>query len=77
MKKAGLTRGPVVNNPPSKAGDTGWSPGRGTKIPHAITREPALCNNNPAQPKIRKENSPMKTLKIKWLGLNPTSNAGF
>ena len=27
--------GPVVKNPPSNAGETGSSPGRGTKIPHA------------------------------------------
>ena len=27
--------GPVVKNPPSKAGDVGLIPGRGTKIPHA------------------------------------------
>ena len=25
----------MVKNPPSSAGDTGSSPGRGTKIPHA------------------------------------------
>ena len=44
--------GPVVKNPPSKAGDVGSIPGRGTKIPHASgplsprasTREPA-CHN--------------------------------
>ena len=28
--------GPVVKNPPSKAGDTGSIPDRGTKIPHAV-----------------------------------------
>ena len=41
--------GPVVKNPPSKAGDAGSIPGRGTKIPravgqlspHAATTEPA------------------------------------
>ena len=27
--------GPVVKNPPSNAGDTGFIPARGTKIPHA------------------------------------------
>ena len=40
--------GPVVKNPPSKAGNMGSIPGRGTKIPHAAgqlspgaaTREP-------------------------------------
>ena len=44
--------GPVVENPPSNAGDTGLIPGRGTKIPHAAgqlspcstTKEPA-CHN--------------------------------
>ena len=42
--------GAVVKNPPANAGDTGSSPGRGTKIPHAAeqlslcttTTEPAL-----------------------------------
>ena len=28
--------GPVVENPPSNAGDVGSIPGRGTKIPHAV-----------------------------------------
>ena len=28
--------GPMVKNPPSKAGDTGLIPGWGTKIPHAM-----------------------------------------
>ena len=27
--------GTVVKNPPSNAGDTGWIPSLGTKIPHA------------------------------------------
>ena len=27
---------PVVNKPPSNAGDVGSIPGRGTKIPHAV-----------------------------------------
>ena len=44
--------GPVVQNLPSNAGDTGLIPGRGTKIPHAAgqlslraaTTEPA-CRN--------------------------------
>ena len=27
--------GPVVKNPPYKAGDTGLIPGQGTKMPHA------------------------------------------
>ena len=27
--------GPVVENPPSNAGDEGWIPGQGTRIPHA------------------------------------------
>ena len=44
--------GPVLKNPPSKAGDTGQIPGQGTKIPHATgqlspcatTRE-AVCHN--------------------------------
>ena len=28
--------GPVVKNPPYKAGDTGSIPGQGNKIPHAM-----------------------------------------
>ena len=28
--------GPVVENPPSNAGDAGSIPGQGTKIPHAL-----------------------------------------
>ena len=28
--------GPVVNNPPSNAGDAGLILGQGTKIPHAV-----------------------------------------
>ena len=46
------TCGPVVKHPPSNAGDVGWIPGQGTKIPHAaeqlslsaVTRELVLCN---------------------------------
>ena len=30
----GFPVGPVVKNPPSNAGDVGFIPGRGTKIPH-------------------------------------------
>ena len=44
--------GPVVINPPVNAGDMGWTPGVGTKIPHAArqlrsratTRESVHCN---------------------------------
>ena len=44
--------GPVVKNPPAKAGDTGWIPDQGTKIPHVAgqlsllttTGEPTHCN---------------------------------
>ena len=28
--------GPLVQNPPSSAGDVGSTPGQGTKIPHAV-----------------------------------------
>ena len=28
--------GPVIENPPPNAGDTGLIPGQGTKIPHAM-----------------------------------------
>ena len=47
--------GPVVKNPPSKAGNTGSIPARGTKIPHAtgqlstsaVTKDPACRNEDP------------------------------
>ena len=54
--------GPVVKNLPCNAGDTGWIPGRGTKIPHA-SGQLSLCaamedlkyyNYDPTQPKINK-----------------------
>ena len=32
----GFPGGPVVENPRANAGDAGSSPGRGTKIPHAV-----------------------------------------
>ena len=37
--------GPVVKNLPFNAGDIGWIPGRGTKIPtrHRVTK-PMHCN---------------------------------
>jgi len=43
--------GPVVRNPPSNTGDTGWIPGQGTKVRHtmqqlslhATTTEPMHC----------------------------------
>ena len=28
--------GPVAKNPPGNAGDTGWIPSQGIKIPHAL-----------------------------------------
>ena len=31
-----FTGGPVVKNPPCNAGDAGSTPGRGTKVPHAV-----------------------------------------
>ena len=34
----GFPCGPVVENPSSNAGDVGWIPGRGTKIPHAMVQ---------------------------------------
>ena len=56
---------PVVKNPPSDAGDMGSIPARGTKIPCATwqlsvcatTREPACHNENPAQPKKKKNSA--------------------
>ena len=35
INKRDFPGGPVVKNPPYKAGDTGLTPGQGTKIPHA------------------------------------------
>ena len=54
--------GPVVKNLPSNAGDAGWIPGWGTKIPHARGQlshtlqlvEPMSCNEDPVKPKARK-----------------------
>ena len=34
-QEQGVAGGPVVINPPVNAGDMGWTPGVGTKIPHA------------------------------------------
>ena len=51
-QEQGVTGGPGVINPPVNAGDMGWTPGVGTKIPHAArqlnpcatTRESVHCN---------------------------------
>ena len=56
--------GPVVKNPPANAGDVGWIPGWGTKIPQAseerslsaIIREPLSCNKDPVQPEMNQRN---------------------
>ena len=51
--------GPVVKNPPSKAGDTGSIPGQGTKIPHAAEQlspralEPACHTREKPVPQLR------------------------
>ena len=37
-KQTGFPCGPVAKNPPCNAGDTGSTPGQGTKIPHAATK---------------------------------------
>ena len=37
--------GPVVKNPPSKAGDVGSIPGLGTKIPHASGHSKSACHS--------------------------------
>ena len=58
--------GPVAKYPPSKAGDAGPSPGRGTKIPHAAGQlrlqatntEPRATRDAPATPQ-----SPRSTTK--------------
>ena len=38
----GFPGGAGFKNPPANAGDTGLSPGRGTKIPH-VTEQLSLC----------------------------------
>jgi len=40
--KLGFSGGPVVKNPPAKAGDMGSVPALGLKIPHA-TKQWSLC----------------------------------
>ena len=53
--------GPVVENPPSNAGDAGLIPGQGTKIPHAAgqlsprttTTEPVRLNKRAHVPQTR------------------------
>ena len=40
----GFPGGPVVKNPPSKAGDAGSIPDWGTKIPHAVATKPICLN---------------------------------
>ena len=39
IKARDFPGGPVVKNPPCNAGDTGLSPGRGTKVPHAAEQQ--------------------------------------
>ena len=39
--------GPVVKNLPSSAGDTGSIPGQGTKIPHAMGKQPCATTTEP------------------------------
>ena len=43
IKDRDFPGGPVVMNPPSKAGDAGSIPGQGTKIPYA-TGQLSLCS---------------------------------
>ena len=55
--------GPVVKNPPSNAGDTGWITGQGTKIPHAVgqlSHAPQLLSlaASTREPACRKLQSP-------------------
>ena len=45
-KHQNFPSGPVVKNPPSKAGDVGLIPGQKTKIPHA-TAQLSLCTITP------------------------------
>ena len=56
--------GPVVKNLPANAGDVGWIPEWGTKIPQAseerslsaIIREPSSCNKDTVQPEMNQRN---------------------
>ena len=58
----GFPGGPVVKTPPSHVGDTGSTPGQGTRIPHsegqlspgAPATEPVSLKEDPAQPQINK-----------------------
>ena len=45
MKYRDLPVGPVVKNPPCRAGDTGLIPGQGIKMPHTL--EPGQGNKIP------------------------------
>ena len=49
MQHRDFSGGPMVKNSPPNAGDMGWIPGQGTKIPHAAeqlspsTTTPEAC----------------------------------
>ena len=57
----GFPGGAVVENLPANAGDTGSSPGWGTKIPYTVgqlgpstaTTEPVRCNKRSHMPQLR------------------------
>ena len=75
--KGNFSGGPVVKNPPSNAGDVGWIPGWGTKIPCAMgkTHVPKLRLN---VAKFKKKN--FKRYLTDFLGgpvvKNPPTNVG-
>ena len=41
-EKRDFPYGPVVKNPPSKAGDAGSTPGQGSKIPRTVEQHPTV-----------------------------------
>jgi len=66
--------GPVVKNSPAKAGDVGWIPDLGTKIPHALgqqacrpnlERSPSLLPPLPPHMPKEKEKNKGKYLKCR------------
>ena len=56
MEKVGdFSGGPVIKNPPSKAGDAGLTPHAAGQLSlHNATTEPLCHNEDPVQPKKKK-----------------------
>ena len=62
MEKVGdFSGGPVIKNPPSKAGDAGLTPHAvGQLSLHSATTEPVCHNEDPVQPKKKKKKKKKK-----------------